>query len=114
MKACLMRVNYDPKYNTPHTATNSVTKDIKASDSYGKRLDVAREIYGASLDRKAINRDVRIRGDEYQNVANAHQKNRQGSSPERLPPRKSQTELTLRYRPDKQVAIFSICQSKYD
>ena len=35
MKACLMRVNYDPRYITPHTG------------SLQSRLAVTRDIYGA-------------------------------------------------------------------
>lgn len=40
MKACLMKVNYDPKYTTPHTH--------KPFGSLQVRLDVAKNVYKSS------------------------------------------------------------------
>lgn len=61
MKACLMKVNYDPKYMTPHTSTSahSVQRGPSSSNNHVQsRFTATRQIYnssgpsGNSFDRK--------------------------------------------------------------
>lgn len=52
MKACLMKVNYDPKYLTPHIATSSGSSAQRGPSSSNSHLQsrftVARQIYNSN------------------------------------------------------------------
>jgi hypothetical protein len=51
MKACLMKVNYDPKYTHPHTQATRPDKPSGLYESSGlhARLTLTKEIYGPAL-----------------------------------------------------------------
>ena len=44
MKACLMKVNYDPKYNQPH----------KGYEPLQTRIHMAREVYNTGKEKKLL------------------------------------------------------------